>query len=222
MATPRPWSFTSLDCFVTCPRQYHEKYVLKSVPYVETEAQAEGTRAHKAFEDRLGTGVPLPAKYAEHEPYMRAIEARGGAITTERKVALNRSLEPCAYFAKDVWWRGVIDVHQRCDDNTHYISDYKTGRKKPKPRQLQEFAIYAIASGAEVVQAEFYWTQDKTRTPLTFPASHFGHLLQSHVPDLKLYVDAYKYDQWLPKHNPLCRNYCEVVGCEFHGRAMGQ
>ena len=58
---PKAWSFSALDTFKTCPRQYEAKYVSKSVQEEKSEQMLWGERVHKAFELRQLDGTPLPA-----------------------------------------------------------------------------------------------------------------------------------------------------------------
>ena len=223
---PRPWSFSSLSTFTTCPRRYFEEQIAKSVPKEETEAQLAGTRAHSAFEFRLKDKTPLPADLAGHEPLMKEIEAGPGEIQTELKYGLNRRLEPVGFYAPDVWHRGIIDVRKRRPDGSSLIVDYKTGRPKNEMRQLHLFSAYCFLDGDGVVESYYYWTKTKVKnangTPIKMPKQQLGPIMASLVPDLTAYVQAFRDDIWPPKRNHFCKNYCGVVGCEFHGKGMNE
>jgi hypothetical protein len=213
------WSFSSLDTFVSCARKFHALRVTKEFKEEETAAMRLGTAVHKHFEDRVKFKRPLPPQLAEHEPYVQSIEAFATkGVKCERKVGLNKKLEPCGFFDNDVWWRGVLDVHAIGADR-HRICDYKTGKPKNAPRQLHLFAIYAFLESPDLqlVETEYYWTQTRETTPLRLPRSQLPHLLKSLMPDLSAYRDAFKLDVWPPKPSGLCQNYCPVIGCEFHG-----
>lgn len=218
---PRAWSFSALELFTTCARKYHEERITKSVVDEDTEAKSEGLRQHKHFEDRLGPGkVALPEYMAQHEGFMRGIEAKAVSIQVERKVALNAQLQPCGFFDRDCWWRGVIDVEATLPDGSVVIVDYKTGKPHNKVRQLHLFAIHAFVRGAPLAECMFYWTRTLTTSKIVLPQTQFGPLLKGIVPDLREYVDAFKFDIWPPKPNGLCQNHCAVTECEFHGRGQ--
>lgn len=112
MTRPQPWSFSSLDTFANCPRQYHHKYVLKDVPKDSTPEIVWGNYVHKAFEDRQATGVPLPPDLDAHEPFMQKLDKMKDGIfyDTERRIALDIKGTPVnEFFGDHIWWRGVID-----------------------------------------------------------------------------------------------------------------
>ena len=64
------WSFSSLKLFETCPRKYQAEKVTKEVPYTETEATVYGTELHKASEDFIRDGTPIPERFAFVRPYL--------------------------------------------------------------------------------------------------------------------------------------------------------
>jgi hypothetical protein len=121
---PMPWSHTALDDFINCPRQYYEKRIAKSVKEEKSEQMIWGEWVHKQFEDRQAKGTPLPVELTPHEEYMKRLEDMPGKAYTERKVALNVKAEPCQFFDKDVWCRGIID-YTKVAGNKALIVDYK-------------------------------------------------------------------------------------------------
>ena len=60
------WSFSSLKDYINCPRQYMEVKVLKRFEKRLTEQMLYGTSVHKALEDYVGEGKPLPDRSEEH------------------------------------------------------------------------------------------------------------------------------------------------------------
>src|SRR5579872_6165089 len=103
------WSPSSLDTFVSCPRQYHETKVLKRFKSEQGPEQIWGEKVHKHFEERQAHRKPLPEDLEEHEPFMQRLENKPGHFFTEQKVALDNKLVPCAFFDKACFFRGVID-----------------------------------------------------------------------------------------------------------------
>lgn len=213
---PLPWSFSSLDDFVNCPRSFYEKRVAKSVKEERSEQIIWGEQVHKAFELRQLKGTPLPEELAEHEPFMKRLKAMPGLKWTEQKIALNRRTEPCEFFAEDVWWRGVADykaVHREFG----VIVDYKTGKQHSKFKQLKLFAIHTFAEHPDVehVDVMFYWTKTKTTTGERYSRDQIADLWASFVPDLRQYAQAFKEDVWQPRPSGLCNGWCPVKDCEF-------
>lgn len=226
MARPKPWSFSSLSTFKTCPRKYEAEVVLKSTPQrAESEAQLYGTRVHKAFEDHQRDGTELPVDLRMHQKYMDKLRASRieGTLKVEHRVALNAKLEPCDFFARDangkelVWWRGVIDYDAEVGHDIFHLSDYKTGKVKNDFTQLRCFALYKFMEGAQRVKTEYYWTQTQQAVSMPFDRSSIKSILASLEPDLAQYAEAFRSNIWQPRQNGLCKKWCDVKDCEFWG-----
>jgi hypothetical protein len=219
---PLPWSYSALDTFKTCPRQYHWRYVLKN-----KEARSPqilwGEEVHKHFEDRQAVGKPLPDNLKDHEPFMQALEALPGNHNTEQKIALDVSRKPCNFFANDVWFRGVIDyikIDLNNEASKATVVDYKTGKQHRKFDQLQLFALhtFALYTNVQIVEACFYWTQTKETTPMFYRRDDMKNLWRAFVPDLMQYAEAFETDIWQARKSGLCKAWCPVLECEFNGR----
>lgn len=106
---PQPWSFSRLDKFVNCPKQFASTTVYKTHAEEEGDESLWGKRVHKHFEEFVADGVVLPDELSEHEEFLLKLMALPGTRTVEEKIALGTDQQPCAYFAENVWYRGVID-----------------------------------------------------------------------------------------------------------------
>jgi hypothetical protein len=213
---PLPWSFSSLEDFVNCPRAFHAKRILKSVKEEKTEAIIWGERVHKHFDLRQHDGIALPSELAMHEPYMQALQKLAGThMNTELRIALDNTLQPCAFFDDKVWFRGVIDWIKR-GDRMAFIRDYKTGKPHNKFKQLKLFALHTFATypAIEAVDVRFYWTQTLTETGELYHRHQIADLWKEFVPDLKQYSMAFKTDTWQPRQSGLCNGWCPVKECE--------
>lgn len=213
---PLPWSFSSLDDFINCPRAFYEKKIAKSVKPDTHEALIWGERVHKFFELRQANGEVLPEELSAHEPFMQQLQNAPGQTYTERKIALNMQRRPCSFFAKDVWFRGVID-YAKVNGKSAHLVDYKTGKPHSKFKQLTLFALYTFIELPEVeeVHVEFYWTKTRTTTGQTYKRADIPQLWEAFVPDLRQYVAAFHTDVWQPRQSGLCNGWCPVVTCEF-------
>lgn len=214
--TPKPWSYSALDRFKTCPRQYYEVSVAKSVQESQSEQLIWGNKVHKAFENYIKLDAPLPDYLQEHEPFMSDLRNREGLVSAEQKVALNRKVKPCTYFEKDVWFRGVID-YCNIHGDTAYVVDYKTGKQHHKIEQLASFALWIFAAHPEVetVSTDFYWTKTLNTTGEVWVRSQTPKMWGLFLPDLRQYAEAFKTDTWQPRQSGLCAGWCPVHDCEF-------
>jgi len=221
---PLPWSYSALDTFKTCPRQYHWKYVLKNKE-PDSQAIIYGNEVHKAFEDRMGVGTPLPEHLKDHEPFMQQLDALPGIHNTEQKIALDVNRKPCNFFDKGVWFRGVVDfIHIDSADAKATIIDYKTGKPHKKFDQLQLFALhtFALYPNVDTVETGFYWTKTKELTPMFYRRNDAKQLWKPFIPDLLQYADAFETDTWQARQSGLCREWCPVTSCEFNGKYRGK
>ena len=216
MPTPLPWSFTSLEDFVNCPRAFYEKRVIKSVKEEESEAMLWGNRVHKAFENYIKNDDMLPKELQHHEKFLRSLADRGGKIATERKIALSKKAQPCGFFDRDVWFRGVIDL-SIISEGEALLVDYKTGKPHSKFKQLKLFALHTFAEYPHVqsVKVKFYWTKTEMTTGDEYHREQIREIWSEFIPDLGQYAQAFKTDTWQPRQSGLCHGWCPVTSCEF-------
>ena len=213
---PEPWSFSRLESFVNCPKQFASKTVYKTHKDEESDESLWGHRVHKHFEEFVGDGVALPKELDEHEEFLLKLIALPGAKGVEEKIALGTDQLPCEYFADNVWYRGVIDF-KVVSDTQALLIDYKTGKKHSKFKQLKTFALHTFMAEPAVhtVRAEYYWTKDRTKTGETYTRDQIGALWAEFLPDLAQYRDAYLTELWQPRPSGLCNGWCPVTDCEF-------
>ena len=213
---PIPWSYSSLSDFVNCPFAFYRKRILKDVKEVQGEAQIYGEQAHTSLELRQKQGTPLPPHLEAHEDFMKKLDKLPGDPQTELKAGLNRAVQPCTFFDKDVWWRGIIDW-RKVDVATNYakIVDYKTGKVHNKFEQLAMFAIHTFAEYPKVKLADvsFYWTTDGSTTRKVWSRDEIPQLWAMFVPDLKQYAQAFKTETWQCRPSGLCKGWCAVKDC---------
>lgn len=211
-----PWSHSRLEDFKNCPRAFYEKQVAKSVVEEKGEATIWGEQVHKHFEDRLTSGVVLPAALQVHEPFLARLEALPGEAGVEERIALDMRGQPCGFFDPDVWFRGVID-YKKVSGDAALLIDHKTGKHHTKFGQLKLFAIHTFIAHPEVqtVRAEYYWTQTMTKSGEGYSREQLPELWKTFVPDLRQYAQAFREDTWQPRQSGLCNGWCPVTDCEF-------
>lgn len=214
---PQPWSFTKLDKFENCPKQFYETDVAKRWPFETTKEMLWGREVHKAFENRLLRNTPLPVDLAMHEEFLARFQAEPGELAGEEKIALNTRLQGCAYFGDpDIWYRGQVDARKRTATHSHII-DHKTGKVKTDYTQLKSFALHEFLTQPtiEQVTAEYYWTQIRGTNGETYTRDQVPELLRFFAVKLNRYADAFLTNMWIPKQSGLCAGWCPVTTCEF-------
>lgn len=157
-----PWSYSAIDTFDNCPKQYYHRYILKEKS-PETEQMKHGTSVHTALENRLKINTPLPEAYGAYEGYCIAItkNADGKTLETEKELSLDDKFNPCGFFSKNVWGRGKADVVIHKNDKA-WVGDWKTGKQREKDFQVKVFGAFIFKMLPEIQQitANNIWLQD--------------------------------------------------------------
>jgi RecB family exonuclease len=166
-----PLSFSRLSTFEQCPAQFDYLYVSKRVQNSTNEASEYGDRVHKVLEAygllgseeervtmRATAALEESATLVKWAGVVDKILARPGQKFFEHQMAVNKQLQPVDWFDKDVWIRSIADVLV-VDGDTAYCLDYKTGKVKDNPTQLQLFAAMVMWHFPQVqtVKTSFIW-----------------------------------------------------------------
>jgi len=215
MATkPLPWTYSHLDAFETCPRKFYHLRVLRDVVEPPSEHIKWGNTVHKAFENYISFGTPLPDEMKNFGGIANSIKALPGAKKCELKLAIDRAFQPVSWW--DAWSRGISDLVIE-QPNKVLMLDYKTGKRKPS-EQLQLYALYAFAHypQAKEVETAFVWLKDRRIDKEKFKREDVPELWKPLLIRAKRLENAYDSDKWPASPSGLCRGWCPCKGkCEF-------
>jgi hypothetical protein len=216
------WSFSSIKLFEQCPRKYYHLRVAKDVQEPVTEPMLYGTRLHKAAEDYMQDGVPLPEYFSFMKGLLDQLKQVPGERLVEFKMGLTRDLTPCGFKDPNVWWRGIVDfaVIDR-EKGEARIVDYKTGKstKYADTGQLELMALSIFKHFPEIKKVKagllFVITNDlvKDKYDSTMEAAMWDKWMKQYN---RLEV-AYAADMWNPKPSGLCKKHCVVLDCSHNG-----
>jgi hypothetical protein len=219
-ATPAPWSFSRIKAFETCPKQFYHVSVLKQFPFQETDAMRYGTEFHKAAEDFIGDGTPVPAKFAFAQPVLDALAAMPGDKRCEYKFGLTAELEPCGFFDKDVWFRGIVDLII-IDGNTATIVDYKTGKSaryaEPGQLELMALAMFKHFPKVEKVRGGLVFVIANEAVKSTYSVGGASDLWKKWLSAYAKMEKAFEVGVWNPRPSGLCKRHCPVTECPHNG-----
>lgn len=208
-------SATFFSDYENCPYKAFRRYVVRDLPWIDTPEKAYGNHVHTAMEQRLVSGRPLPPDLAHLEPYPAAIMA-SGRVEGEQQVACDVDFKPCNYYAAEVRYRGKIDVTVTQMQATAVILDWKTGKKRENPDELELHALLLHRKRPEIerVVAHYVWTKDnELGQPYVFDA--FERYAQYYGTKLRHVEHNASMDHWPKRENPLC-GWCDVHDCEFN------
>ena len=220
MELTKPWSYSALTAFETCPKRYQLTKVTKQVVEKQSEAMLWGNKVHKSLELFARDGKPLPPEMMEYGRYVKKIQAYEGKRVVEERISLTKDFRRTTWMAKDVWVRGIIDIGV-VGSETAYLLDWKTGKHRPDNDQLKLFAAlaFAIYPWVDTVVTGFIWLKVQKFDKEKFTRTQLPEIWNEFMPRLSRLAIATKTDKWLPKPSGLCRNWCPVGRslCEFCG-----
>jgi len=219
MNKPLAHSYSSIKQFENCARQYHEVRILKRAKQGDTEATLYGTDVHKAMEDFLMLGTPLPGKYEQFLPYAAAIQKAEGLMRCEEKLGIRADFSPCGFFDADVWFRGVPDVLVVGGTQAR-VGDWKTGKSSryADPDQLELMAAMIMAHYPEIetVKGVLVFLVARDAVKRTYTRAQFPEIMSKWAGRAARIEAAVDSGVWNPRKGPLCR-FCPVDRnhCEF-------
>lgn len=203
-----PASFSSIEAYQTCPRQFYELKIAKNFVEQPSEAVLWGKAVHKALEERGKYNKPLPPHMAKYEAIAAKIERAPGEKFYEHELAVTIDLQPTGFYDDDCYVRGVEDV--LIINNTKALSsDHKTGRKKPKSRQLELSALRVFSNFPKVqeVYTVFNWlaSDPVEYTTKKYHRSQMESLWQPFVNDINQMLWSEQHNVWPAKPSGLCK-----------------
>ena len=217
------WSYSSLGLFQQCPRKYYHLRVIKDIQEPPTEAILFGKEVHKAAEDYIGKGTPIPPKYKLIEPVLKILEAMPGEKLVEYKMGLTKELEPCGFFDKNVWFRGVGDLII-VDKDVASVIDYKTGASSKyadtKQLELMALAVFKHFPQVTKVKAGLAFVVCEDFVKAKYSADDAPLFWLRWIEETDRLANAHKTGVWNPKQNFTCKNYCKVMTCEHNGKGQ--
>jgi hypothetical protein len=208
------WTYSQLEKFETCPRQFYHVRVKRDIIEPPGEAAMWGEKVHSALEHRVMEGTPLPEGMTQWEPLAAKISNMPGVKVCEQKMALDSNFQPTDW--KSSWTRGIADVVIVHGD-TAAVLDHKTGKRK-LTEQLMLYAGYTFAHYPEVntVSTGFVWLRDKKIDREKFTRADIPKIWQSFLPRVRKLELAYERDAWPCRPSGLCKGWCPVKTCDFY------
>lgn len=212
------WSYSKLKNYLTCPKRMYEIDILKNFQD-SSEALTQGNEVHKVLADACSGKADLPPTYIGYQPWVDRVRAGPGELLVEQKYAITRDFRKTTYFAKDVWYRGIADV-VRLDRDVALALDWKTGKVLEDPVQLMLMAVCLFVHYPQLkrVRAEYIWLKDECTSPEVFDRQEVATEMTRLLPKVDELEKATKTLTFPPKPNGLCKNWCKVTSCPFHGK----
>lgn len=216
---PVSWSHSALKDYEGCPKRYQEVRVLKNYPFQETEATRYGTELHKAAEEYVRDGTPLPGQFEFIQTTLDALVAKPGRKLCEYKMALTQRLEPVDWMDSRVWVRGIADLIIVDDENlTAWIVDYKTGNNKyPDREQLKLMAMMVFKHMPHIrkIKAALLFVVKNDMVKYSMSIDEAEPAWWEYRERVGRIEQAHETGVWNPKPSPLCP-WCPATSCSSH------
>ena len=218
-----PWSFSKAKAFEQCPKQFYHEKILKQYPVEETDAMRYGTEFHKACEDYIKSEAPLPKKFNFIQQTLDALNEKRGIKMCEQKLGLTADLEPCGFFDKRVWFRGIADlVIIDVLTGVAWVIDYKTGKslKYADKGQLELMALIVFKHYPQItrVKAGLLFVIAKGLVKEEYEIDSESNLWEKWLGIYGRMQKAFESDVWNPRPSGLCKRHCPVLECAHNGR----
>jgi hypothetical protein len=220
MTVKYTWSYSGISLFKQCPKKYHRLKVVKDVVEPPQDHLLYGTAVHLAAEEYVRDGTPIPTKYAFIKEQLDKLIQINGTKYCEYEMGLTREFEPCAFDAKDVWWRGIADLII-IDGDKAYLVDYKTSKsaKYADTGQLELLSLALFKHFPEVKRVKagllFVVAKDFVKAEYT---NDSGKGWVKWLQDTHRLEAALLTNVWNEKPNFTCRGYCPVLDCLHNGK----
>lgn len=220
------WSYSSIKTFDQCPKKYHHLRILKDFKDEDSTATIYGKELHKAAEDFIKEGTPIPPRFSFINDTLEALKKIEGEKHCEIKLGIakrNGKFVPCDFFAKDVWWRGIADLLIINEEKqTAYLVDYKTSKnaKYADTKQLDLLAGAVFTHYPKIMEIKsallFVVSNEMVKKKHEFMMQL--SYLNSMEPELTRLEAAIKTNVWNPVSGPLCK-FCPVTSCAHNRRS---
>ncbi len=215
------WSFSKLKNFETCPKRHYEIDLAKNyVEEVEVGGPLDwGNRVHDTLAKVLCGQMQLPDEMKDYQKWVDLVNALPGKLYVEQKYAITKDFGPTQYFANNVWYRGIGDV-VKIYGTRGIILDWKTGKLLVDSVQLMLMAQCIFSNFPEVqrVHTGYIWLKEDCQTPEEYSREDMANSWIGLLQRVNVLADAYATENYPPKPNGLCKRYCPVSSCKFHGK----
>jgi hypothetical protein len=212
------WSYSKLKNYNTCPKRHYEIDLAKN--YIDGgTGLAEGNEVHDVLAKACTGKQQLPVNHSHYQKWVDLVRACPGELQVEQKYAITRDFKATNYFNPRVWYRGIADVVHIMGDIAK-ARDWKTGKVLEDPVQLMLMATCLFVHKPELkrVITEYVWLKEDCTSVEVFDRAEVARELSRLMPNIDKLEQAAKAQDYPPTPNGLCKNFCKVTSCVFHGK----
>lgn len=204
---------TSLQTFLTCPKQYHAKYVTKEVKFEQNDHATFGDLVHKSIEAYLKHGEPLPTILESMAEFLGKMTHV--LVGAETKLAVDKQGNSVEFFDKSAYQRCIVDAIIGDPDSYIICIDWKTGKKRDAQTQHDFIKKCAKAKYPNAIIATFFiylFGGESDRQ------QYNGEALTELDRNMATLAIAHANNSFQPRKSGLCGKWCDVISCQYNGR----
>lgn len=173
------WSYSRWADYDKCPLMAKFKHVDK-IKVPENEAMKRGSVSHKDLADFLASPIAaIPAIGERFAPLLDQLRQLEPLV--EQQWGFTNRWHPTGWFAKDTWFRSVLDVCVVYDDNTADVVDFKTGKENDSHAQQAELYMVSVLvryPHVSHVTVRFWYLDHGTESVYRFSKSDVAELVK--------------------------------------------
>jgi len=215
------WSYTKIKNSEACGFRHEQIDLLRNFKEAEDPygPLAWGNKVHEEMAGSIKSGQPMEGETAEYNEWIDRVREGPGELFIEQKYAITKDFSPTAWASPHAWYRGIGDV-VRVNDDVALGLDWKTGAVKEDSVQLALLAqcLFSHFPDVKVVRTEFIWLAHDINTTEIFRREKMGDFWAEFMPRVDKYQKMVETNDFKPTPNGLCKRYCVVTSCPFHGK----
>lgn len=225
-APPRlTFSYTAIEQFQTCPRQFEAQRILKVIKNAESAERSGGTDGHTAIENAIKYRQHVEPAHAQHQwmvdlayqlPWTRAY--------TEIPLAMDRDWQPLplGMNGEIPWGRthtfAKLDfLGHHAQNETLVYTDWKFGKSnKPKPAQIEYGLLLSMLAMPSVKEGHGYLVfADRTvPPPVVLRRDDLPRTQAIWMARINEIEEAAINKHFPAKPSGLCFGWCNYTACE--------
>lgn len=228
MAKPFQFSYSVISTWETCPRQFAEKSIYKTIKFVPSTQSQWGQDSHKACEDAINSGRLPSGRFEFLAPAVQSVmsAAKGAKIEAERELGIDKDGNPVSFW--DGRLRGKLDVYYKADVDKGVICDWKIAKYAPTKYTLETdvFKLLSFKADPELekIKSVLIWLKQDDPGPPTVSVtdrSELPRIEDSIYEKMETIERAIQMEHFPEKRSGLCSAYCPVTTCRNNGKYRG-
>ena len=218
-------SFSRLDVYLQCPKQFEAKFISKTYPDESTNpALVKGQEIHKQLENytlfklgKLNDEPKLTSAAKNATKIIDKITTSYQVVQPELELAINDKWERCGWFDSDVYYRAKIDLiaHNNGDELT--VIDHKTGKVRHYEEgpyaqlNLTSAMLFSVMPEVNKINCAYLFVEHKVTSKVEFTRDKYKVLKAPFDLVHKMVNSDTKFE---PTPNKYCR-FCKVNDCPY-------